>query len=307
MNVVNFAKRRALLGAGLAFPLVAGVGQASTLHKHDESVASTEDLFSGLTGLDYAIGGVAAGELACVTSPPHSGKTLVLLDWAARICGRYGKNVVFYSANEPSVHLARKGVAKGRARVLFARETQSQISYTRELGSGAIIMADAHSGDLEQAQTLAKWLQANHSAGCAALVSDGWCATRQRPPEVRIVDGTVAFPAERCAPTFLPAEKLSEAAEFARVSGLPVVMGVQTASLVEDGALADSLHLSLQLRLAAHRWLAMYRPELYVDSDRAVLADRNVVHLCGRSANWWDTRRARLRFSQERLEFETVV
>jgi hypothetical protein len=307
VNVANFAKRRALLGAGLAFPVVAGAGRASTLHKKDESVASAECLLSGLAGFDYAVGGVAAGELACVTSPPHSGKTLVLLDWAARICGRYGKNVVFYSANEPSVHIARKGVAKGRARVLFAGETQSRIPYTREFGSGAIIMVDAHSGDLEQAQTLAKWLKANHSAGCAALVSDGWCTTRPKPREVKIVDGAVAFPAERWAPTFLPAEKLREAAEFARLSGLPVIMGVQTASLVDDDALADSLHLSLQLRLAAHRWVAMYRPELYVDSDRAVPADRNVVHLCGRSANWWDTRRSRLRFDDRQRECETVV
>lgn len=308
MKVVSFAKKRALLGAGLAFPLVAGVGQASTLHKHDESVASTEDLFSGLTGLDYAMGGVASGELVCVTSPPHSGKTLVLLDWAARICGRYGKNVVFYSANEPSVHIARKGVAKGRARVLFAGETRSQIPYTREFGSsGAIIMVDAHSGDLEQAQALATWLKANHLGGCAALVSDGWCTTRPKPREVKIVDGAVAFPAERWAPTFLSAEKLREAAEFARVSGLPVVMGVQTASLVDDDALADSLELSVQLRLAAHRWLAMCRPELYVDSDRAVPADKNVVHLCGRRANWWDTQRARLRFDSGERRFDTVV
>jgi hypothetical protein len=308
VNVVNFAERRALLGAGLAFPLVAGLGQASTLHKHDKSVASTEDLFSGLTGLDYAMGGVAAGELVCVTSPPHSGKTLVLLDWAARICRRYGKNVVFYSANEPSALIVRKGVAKSRARVLFAGETQSPIPYNREFSSsGAIIMVDAHSGDLEQAQTLAKWLQVNHSAGCAALVSDGWCTTRPKPGEVKIVDGAVAFPAERWAPTFLPAEKLRQAAEFARVSGLPVVMGVQTASLVDDDALADSLELSLQLRLAAHRWLAMCRPELYVDSDRAVAADKNVVHLCGRSANWWDTRRARLRFDYGERRFDTVV
>src|ERR1700735_560108 len=246
------------------------MGRESTLHKQNESVDSAEGLFSGLAGLDHAVGGVAARELACVTSPPHSGKTLVLLDWATRICSRYGQNVVFYSANEPSVHIARKGVAKGRARVFFAGETQNLIPYTRELGTaGEIIMLDAHSGDLEQAQTLATWLKANHPAGCAALVSDGWCTTQRRPLEVKIFDGAVTLPAERWAPTFLPAEKLSEAAEFARGSGLPVVMGVQTASLVDDDALADSLHMSLQLRLAAHRWVAIYRPELYVDSDRA--------------------------------------
>jgi hypothetical protein len=270
--------------------------------------AEPDVLFSGLPGMDYSLGGVGAGELVCVTSPPHSGKTLVLLDWAARICSRYGQNVVFYSANKPSVHIARKGVAKGRARVFFAGETLSQIPYAREFGSsGAIIMLDGHSGDLKQAQTLAMWLKANHPAGCAALVSDGWCTTQRKPLEVKIFDGAVTLPAERWAPTFLRAEKLSETAEFARVCGLPVIMGVQTASLVDDEALADSLHMSLQLRLAAHRWLAMYRPELYVDSDRAVPADRNVVHLCGRSANWLETRRARLRFDYGERQFETVV
>jgi DnaB-like helicase C terminal domain len=301
-------KRRVLLRGALGLPMVARAGWGSNESIRLSAAEKAGVLFSGLAGLDHAMGSVVAGDLACVTSPPHSGKTLVLLDWAARICGRYGKNVVFFSANEPSFGIARKAVAKGRARVFFARETQNFIPYTREIGSaGAIIMVDAHSGDLEQAQALATWLKANHSGGCAALVSDGWCTTRQRPPEVRIVDGTVASPAERSAPTFLPAEKLREAAEFARLSGLPVIMGVQTASLVDDDALADSLHLSLQLRLAAHRWVAMYRPELYVDSDRAVPADRNVVHLCGRSANWWDTRRSRLRFDDRQREFETVV
>jgi hypothetical protein len=301
-------KRRALLQAGLGLQLGTGVGWASTNLQATEKPNDAGVLFSGLAGLDYAVGGMAAGELACVTSPPHSGKTLVLLDWAARICGRYGKNVVFYSANEPSFYVARKAVAKGRARVLFAGETQNPIPYTRVIGSaGAIIMVDAHSGDLERAQTLAKWLKANHSAGCAALVMDGWCSTKQRPLGVEVIDGVVAFPAERWAPTLLSVKGMSDAVEFARVSRLPVVMGVQTASLVDDDALEDSLHLSLQLRQSADRWLAMTRPELYVDSDRTDPADKNVVHLCGRSANWWDMRRARLRFSRERLEFATVV
>jgi hypothetical protein len=232
----------------------------------------------------------------------------VLLDWAARVCNRYRKNIVFYSANEPSFGIARKSVVKGRTPIFFAGETLRLDRFDRDIGfSGAIIMVDARSGDLKQAQALAKWLQAHHSAGCAALISDGWCTTRKRPMEAKVVEGAIIFPAERWTPTFLPAEKLSEAAEFARVSGLPVVMGVQTASLVDDDALADSLHLSLQLRQSAARWLAMYRPELYVDSDRAVRADKNVVHLCGRSANWGDTRRARLRFDSRRMGFETVV
>jgi hypothetical protein len=308
MNVVNFAKRRALLGAGLAFPLVAGAGRASTLHKKDESVASAESLFSGLAGLDYAVGGLAAGELACVTSPPHSGKTLVLLDWAARICSRYAKNVVFYSANEPSVYIARKAVAKSRTRVFFAGQTQNQIPYERDVGtSGAIVMLDSRSADLKQAQTLAKWLQANHPAECAALVMDGWCSTKQRPLDVEAIDGVVAFPAERWTPTLFSVKGIAKAAEFGRVNSLPVVMGVQTASLMDDEALAESLHLSSQLRLAADRWVSMHRPELYVDTDHAVAADKNVVCLSGTNPRWWDTRCARLRFDSSRLGFETVV
>jgi hypothetical protein len=164
-----------------------------------------------LTGLDYALGGVAAGELICVTSPPHSGKTLLLLDWAARVASRYAKNVVFYAANEPSVYIARKAVAKSRTRVFFVGETQNQNPNTLEIGSsGVIVMLDSQSADLKQAQTLAKWLKANHSAGCAALVMDGRCSTKQRPLEVKVVDGVAAFPAERWAPTLLSVKGMRE-------------------------------------------------------------------------------------------------
>jgi hypothetical protein len=285
-------------------PIVAGIGRASA------GTGSAEDigvLFSGLAGFDFAVGGISAGELICVTSPPHSGKTLLLLDWAARIYTRYAKNVVFYSANEPSVCIARKAVAKGRARVFFAGETRDRNGYGRDIGSsGSIIMLDSHSGDLEHAQSLAKWPQANHPAGCAALVLDGWYTTEQRPLGVKVIDGVVRFPAERWVPTLLSVKGMAKAVEFARVNGLPVVMGVQTASLVDDEALAESCHLSSQLRSAADRWVSMRRPELYVDTEDAIAADKNVVCLSGTSPKWLDTRSARLRFDRTRLEFETA-
>ena len=301
-------KRRALLQGALGLPMVAGVGRASTCFDGVEAAADTGVLFSGLAGLDYAVGGVAAGGLICVTSPPHSGKTLLLLDLAARICSRYAKNVVFFSANEPSVYIARKAVAKRRTRVFFAEETRYQNGYDRDIGtSGAIIMLDSHSADFKQALSVAKWLQANHPAGCAALVMDGWCTTKQRPLRVEVVDGIVAFPAERWAPTLLSVKGMSDAVEVARVSSLPVVMGVQTASLMDDEALAESFELSSQLRPAADRWVCMYRPELYVETEHAIAADKNVVCLSGTSSKWWDTRCARLRFDPSRLGFETVV
>jgi hypothetical protein len=301
-------RRRALLQGALGLPMVAGIGQASNRFNREEVAADRSLLFSGLAGLDYAVGGVAAGELICVTSPPHSGKTLLLLDWAARICRLQAKNIVFYSSNEPSVYIARKAVAKSRTRVFFAGETQNLNRYDREIGtSGAIVMLDSHSADLRQAQTLAKWLQANHPASCVALVMDGWCSTKQRPLDVEAIDGVVAFPAERWAPTLLSVKEMSKAVEFARVSGLPVVMGVQTASLVDDEALAESFHLSSQLRFAADRWVSMRRPEIYLDTDKRVAADKNVVCLSGSSPRRWDTRFARLRFDSSRLGFETVV
>jgi hypothetical protein len=301
-------RRRALLQGALGLPMVAGVGRASIESNAAEAAEDTGVLFSGLAGLDYTAGGVAAGQLICVTSPPHSGKTLLLLDWAARICSRYAKNVVFYSANEPSVYIARKAVAKSRTRVFFAEETRYQNGYDRDIGtSGAIIMLDSQSADLGHAQIVASWLAANHSAGCAALVSDGWCTTKRRPLRVAIIDGVVAFPAERWGPTLLSMKGIDKAVEFAGVSRLPVVMGIQTASLMDDEALADSLHLNSQLRLAADRWVSMRRPELYVDTDDRVAADKGVVCLSGTSPKWWDTRCARLRFDPRRLGFETVV
>ncbi len=299
-------RRRALLRGASGLPLVGS--WVSTKSDEPEAGTNSGALFSGLQGLDFAVGGVAAGELLCIISPPHSGKTLLLLDWAARISGRYGKNVVFYSANEPSDYIARKAVAKRRARAFLAGETQNGIPYGREIGaSGAIIMLDSHSADLWQAQTLAKWLKVNHPAGCAGVVMDGWSTTVARPLKAAVFDGVVAFPADRCASTLLSVKGMSQATEFALVSRLPVIMGVRTASLVDDEALAESFHLSSQLRLAADRWVCMRRPELYVDTENRIAADKDVVCLSGRSPKWWDTRCARLRFDPRRLGFETVV
>jgi hypothetical protein len=301
-------RRRALLQGTLGLPMVGAVGRTSISSDGADAAADGGVLFSGLAGLDYAVGGISAGELICVTSPPHSGKTLLLLDWAARICSRYGTNVVFYSANEPSVYIARKAVTKSRTRVFFAGERQNQSPYTFEIGtSGAIVMLDSLSADLEQAQTLARRLQANHPAGCATLVMDGWCTTKQRPLHVKVIDGVVWFPAERWVPSLLSVKGMSNSGEFARASRLSVVVGLQTASLVDDEALAESFHLSSQLRRAADRWVSMRRPDLYVDTAHAIAADKNVVCLSGTSPRWWDTRCARLRFDYGTREFETVV
>ena len=62
-----------------------------------------------------------------------------------------------------------------------------------------------------------------------------------------------------------------------------------------------------QDRIAADRMVWLHRPELYVETSKAVAADKNVVCLTGTSPRWWDTRCSRLRFDARRLEFATVV
>jgi len=301
-------RRRDLLQGLLGIPMVATVDARSKGMTGSETAARAGALVSGLAGFDHAVGGVAAGELVCVTSPPWSGKTVLLLDWAARICRRYAKNVVFYSANEPSFGIARKAIAKGRAPGFFTGDIRNQLSYDREIGSsGAILMHDSESGNLYQAQTLARWLKANHPAGCAALILDGWCTTPQRPLCNEGIDGVVAIPAACWTPTRLSVKEMSRILEFAHASGIPVVMGVQTASLVDDEALASSSHVVSQLWMIADRWVSMYRPELYVETEMRVNADQNAASLLGSSHKSRDARHTKLRFDRALRRFETVV
>lgn len=260
-------RRRALLQGVLGLQIVAGL--------NDAAGADSGVLLSGLAGMDYSVGGAAASELICVTSPPWSGKTVLLLNCAPRICDRYFKNVVFYSAI-----IARNGVAKGRAPIFFARDTEDQIPYTREIGSsGTILMLDAQSAHLAQAQDLAAWLRLDHSAGCAALVSDGWCSQRT-------LRSALAFGSESWAPTPMSMNALCEAREIARVSRLPVLVGVQTASLVDDEVSGESFQLNSLLRSMAARWASLRRPELFVDTEDAIVADKNVVSLSVASQPW---------------------
>jgi hypothetical protein len=304
-------KRRTLLKSALALalPMANRTGHAMTIPIEAEAQEEKTDvLFSGLSGLDYPLGGLSAGELLCVTGPPCSGKTLLLLDLAARICGRYGKNVVFWSAHQPSVYLARKMAIKGATRVAFAEETDFVVEWDEGVGDSAgVVVAYSRSVKAERAHSLVELLTAEHPRGCAALVMDGWCTTPERRENIEFVDGIAAFPAERWPHTLLSVKDIHQAKLFAETNQLPVVMGVKTASLVDDEALANSFHLSAQLQVAADRLVSLYRPELYVETSQAIAADKNVVCLSGKSPRWWDTRCSRLLFDPRRLGFSTVV
>ena len=302
-------KRRTLLKTALALPMT----QATALAPAARETSSTREddsaaLFSGLPGLDYALGGIRTGELICIAGLPSTGKTLLLMDLAARICGRYGKNVVFYSAHQPSVYLGKKGTIKAGVRFGFADVRLLADSQDREFDwRPAVILLDSTAATLTEAIHVAQRTETEHPARCAVLIVDGWSTTPGRWQTSETADGAVAFPAERWAHTLLSVTDLRQVKQFGQTNRIPVVVGVTTASLVDDPALAESFHLSTQMRLAADRLVTLHRPELYVETSRAVAADRNVVCLSGTSPRWWDTRCSRLRFEPRRLGFSTVI
>jgi hypothetical protein len=292
--------------AALGLPLLAGNSEAGGLHQLRASNVDPPPLFTGLAGLDYALDGMAAGELLCVAGPPATGKTLLLLDLAARICGRYGKNVVFWSAHQPSVYLVRIMAIKD-ARVAFAEDTVFVDDWDRGVGDSAgVVLVPSGNPTADRAHRLANLLTADHPGGCVALVMDGWSTTREPRENIEFVDGIAAFTAERWPHAPLSAADIDQAKQFAQVNRVPVVMGVKTASLMDDEAAAESLYVEERLRIAANRWVTLHRPELYVETSQKIAADRNVVCLSGISSRWWDTRNSRLRFDPRRRVFQTV-
>jgi KaiC/GvpD/RAD55 family RecA-like ATPase len=300
-------KRRTLLKTALALPMVHPLAHATAIARTaDTQPSATNALFSGLPGLDYALGGMTAGELLCVLGPQSTGKTLVLLDLASRICERYHQNVVLWSAHQPSVYLVRKMAIKGAGCVAFAEDTCFVDEWDRGVGDQPRVLVVSSSADSARAHGIANTL-AGHPRGCAALVMDGWSTIPNRALDIEVLDGMAAFAAERWPHTPLSVTDLHHAKQFAQGNQMPIVMGVTTASIVDDQALAESFHLSTHIRLTADRLVTLHRPELYVETAHAIAADKNVVCLSGSSPRWWDTRCSRLRFEPRRLGYSTVI
>jgi hypothetical protein len=291
----------------LGLPLSVGEAGADGCRQLRTSNVDTPPLLTGLAGLDYASGGMAAGELLCVAGPPATGKTVLLLDLAARICGRYGKNVVFWSAHQPCHYLVQRGTVKDALRVHFL--TEPAFVDLWDLGmahSSAVVVVPSSNPTADRAHQITNLLTAEHPRGCAALVMDGWSTAPEPRENVEFVDGIAAFAAERWPHALLSAADVDQAKRFARVNRLPVVIGVKTASLVDDEAPAESFYLEERLRKAADRWVTMHRPELYVETSQRIAADRHVVCLSGTSPRWWDRRSSRMKFDPGRLRFQAV-
>lgn len=292
-------ERRTLLKSMLALPVTVSAADESS-----GAAAATGPLFSGLAGLDYALGGLEQGNLACIVGPPCMGKTLLLLELAARIVRRYDRNVVFYSAQKPSLYLAKKVALRNDVPVVFAGEKVG-ISDSRMVGP-AVQLLDSTGTDASAAFELGIRLRLEHPSGCALVILDGWSTCASKVADSPSVGGE-GLPAERWPHARLSRHVLVSTKQFAQTARMPVVIGVTTASLVDEAAQVRSLGIDLDLRIAADRLLSLYRPAVYEETAKINDAQRNDVALTGTSPRWWDTRCSKLRFDPRRMGFETVA
>ncbi|MGO9931895.1 MAG: hypothetical protein ACLPV8_08790 [Steroidobacteraceae bacterium] len=258
-------------------------------------------LFTGLPGLDYALGEIAPGEMVCISGPTCAGKTLLLLDLAARISSRYRQNVLFYSAHKPTVYLAKKAALKGGTDVRIWEDGDTR------RGGPAVYLLDSSTENTESAIAIAVRLEAEGAIPGAVLIMDGWSSYAQQTNQIEVIDGTLAYPAERWPHSLLSRERMGRLRELTHLTRLRVVLGVTTASLMDDEALANSLHHESEIRRNADHWVKLYRPELYKVTAEIRPEARNVVELTGTSLTWWDTRCSKLRLDPRDLSFATVV
>ncbi len=229
------------------------------------------------------------------------GKTLLLLDLAKQICTRYRNNVLFYSAQKPSVFIAKKAALKGGINIRFWED-----GGTRRAGP-SVYFLDSSTADTERAVEFAVKLQDQPIGSGAALIMDGWSTLPSPTHHIEIIDGVAAYPAERWPHSVLSRERVARLREFVTVTQLPVILGITTASLVDDNALAASWDLESEIRRNADHWVKLHRPAVYKGSEETRPGERNVVELTGTSPTWWDTRCSKLRFDPARLGFETII
>jgi hypothetical protein len=286
--------RRALLESALALPLV-----KSAKPMTEESPVGR--LYTGLPGLDYASGGIGPGEVLCISGPPCTGKTLLSVDLATRISMRYGSEVLLYSGHKPSVYIAKKAALRGGIAIHFWDDGGVR------RGGPAVYLLDSMTADVERALEIAVTLQGEAAKPGTALIMDGWSTLPAPSCRVEVIDGITSYPAERWPHTLLSRERLRRLRELTSMTRLPVVLGVTTASLMDDEALAASWDLESEIRRHADQWVKLHRPALYKGSAEVRPEERHAVELTGTSPRWWDTRFSKLRFDPRDLGFSTVA
>ena len=293
-------KRRTLLQSALALSVPAATTAAESTRSHTVQY-TPRTLYSGLPGFDYASGGVGAGEVVCLSGPSCMGKTLLLLDLASRICRRYGARVLFYSAHKPSVYIGKKAALKGGVPVWYWEDASS------DRGGPTVCLLDSNTAIAESAFEIAVKLRGKSPSAALVLILDGWSTLPARSDGMKVIDGIASYPAERWPHTLMSQDLIGRFSDFSIMTGMPVVLGVTTASLMDDEAIATSIALESGIASIANRCVKLHRSALYKVTADIGPAERNVVELTGSSPTWWDTRCSKLRFDSRDLGFSTVV
>jgi hypothetical protein len=229
------------------------------------------------------------------------------LELAARISNRYRHNVFFYSAHKPSVYIAKKAQLRGDARIIFAGDRAAAFRVDLRRDQAAIHLLDTNSADVGQACKIAGRFQHEHPAGCAVLILDGYCSLPERLERFDLVDAIPQYRAERWPHTLMSREVLADARRLNLSSGIPIVFGITTASLMDDDAIMYSFPLESEVRRIADHWVVLHRQEIYRETRERQDSERNLVRLTGTSPSWWDTRCSGLRFDPKRVGFSTVA
>jgi hypothetical protein len=300
-------KRRTLLKSVLALPVAAQATSMTPSAMSPTTGAAPDALYSGLPGLDYAMGGLEPGQLSCFMGPPCMGKTMLLLELAARLVARYGQNVYFHGAHQPSVFFSRKISIRDDTRIYFAEIRNFVDDYDQGDKDPGVVLLDSQSDPAPLALKMVSELSRSHPGGCAALIMDGWSTYRPRSTQENSPLEIGVFPAERWPHGVLSTEILAHVLRVGADLEVPIVLGVTNASLMDNMAQSESFEIETQLRIRLDHLVSLHRPEIYRETAQRRPEEQNVVCLTGTSPLWWDTRCSRLRFDPRKFGFSTVV
>ena len=303
-------ERRTLLKTVLALPMIQSwVPGTATARMAEGQPRSPNALFSGLPGLDYALEGIAPGSLIGITGPTCTGKTMLLLEFAARLSIQYRQNVVFYSAHKPSVYLAKKATLRGDTSIRYLEGVAPDDPSVGASSEAGLYLIDANSAESERAYATALRLRRAHPAGCAAFILDGWSTEPQGPGDDIELIGGVPYVLSDSWPhsTLILPNRFRQLKHLVRDRQLPVIFGLTTASLVDEEALSATFSIESAIRCQSDRWVVLYRPELYRTTEESRPAERNLVRLTGSSPASPHTRYSELRYNFSTLSFATVT
>jgi hypothetical protein len=203
-------------------------------------LVATGPLTVGMAAPEPARPELAPGKLAIVLGPDSSGQTSWLLRWAARLLNRSGRNVVFSSVVDRPWQLRSRMAVVGDPSGFVEEAAFADLFALGLDKTPCVILQGIGTQRAAEPFKSASWLRAHHPAGCAGVVLAGWSMMEAA---MMTAEGAsvraVALP-----------EAASLAQPYARVMGLPVIMGGEAE---QEGARAESAWVERSLVGKAER------------------------------------------------------